>query len=516
MEPSCGDGNFLAEGLRRFLDLGVPEEEIKRHLHGVELDKKEAKKAARHHAKIVRGDFFAHYRKKIHVGKPYDVVLGNPPFIRYQNFDESYRSEAFALMNEFGFQPNRLTNSWVPFLVLSSMALTENGRLGMVIPAELFQVDYAAEVRLFLSEYFEQLTIITFRKLVFDDIQQEVVLLLGERSSDQPGIRAVELNDLDELRDMESEAIWNAEVKTLDHSSDKWTKYFLTRGEIDLLRELDSDERLVPTTRLFEVNVGLVSGENKFFVVNQAAVERWGLESSVEPIVSRTEQLKGIVLTGLDFDGLKAVGKKVCLFSPGDRPPEELSDRDRAYIAYGESQKYHKNYKCGIRKRWYVVPQSWRPEAFILRQVNRYPKIVLNRIDAQVTDTIHKIRFLDEIAPETVAAAFLNSYTLALSETVGRSYGGGVLTFEPGEIRRLKIPMEHAERLNLDRIDALIRRGDIETALEENDEILLRQGLGWSEEQVLELRQIWFKLSNRRVERKKSKKAAAAFPPSPS
>ena len=75
---------------------------------------------------------------------------------------------------------------------------------------------------------------------------------------------------------------------------------------------------------------------------------------------------------------------------------------------------------------------------FILRQVNRYPRIILNHVNAVSTDTIHKVRFLDGVNPEFVAAAFLNSFTLALAEITGRSYGGGVLTFEPGEIRQLK------------------------------------------------------------------------------
>ena len=51
----------------------------------------------------------------------------------------------------------------------------------MVIPAELFQVNYAGETREFLARYFDRLTLITFQKLVFEEIQQEVILLLGEK-----------------------------------------------------------------------------------------------------------------------------------------------------------------------------------------------------------------------------------------------------------------------------------------------------------------------------------------------
>ena len=154
--------------------------------------------------------------------RKFSVIVGNPPFIRYQNFDEKYRTIAFDLMNKHGFHPSRLTNIWLPFLLLSCEALSDDGRIGMVIPAELFQVDYAAEARDYLSSHFDSLTLVTFKKLVFDDIQQEVVLLLGEKTSSQKGIRVVELDDLDDLIQNGLSGLYKAETKDLDHSSDKW------------------------------------------------------------------------------------------------------------------------------------------------------------------------------------------------------------------------------------------------------------------------------------------------------
>ena len=101
-----------------------------------------------------------------------------------------------------------------------------------------------------------------------------------------------------------------------------------------------------------------------------------------------------------------------------------------------------------------------------------------------------------------VAAAFLNTYTFALSETIGRSYGGGVLTFEPGEMRRIRIPMKMANQLDLQKIDNWQRLGEIDKILEYTDKILLRDGLGLSEHAVCLLHSIWDKMRNRRMIRK--------------
>lgn len=292
------------------------------------------------------------------------------------------------------------------------------------------------------------------------------------------------------------------EIKQLDHSRDKWVKYYLSNEELDLLKHLNSDPRISDAADLFEVNVGLVSGENDFFVINQEVVAEYNLQDSVVPIISRSEQLKGVRLTDADYSNLVELGKKVFFFAPGNVAEDELTDDQQKYIHWGETKRFNQNYKCRIRPKWYHVSQTWRADAFLIRQAHLYPRMILNEKNALVTDTLHKVRFLDGIHGNQVAAAFLNTYTFALSETLGRSYGGGVLTFEPGEMRKIRIPMKMAERLDLRKIDCWQRNGEIDKILEYTDAILLRDGLGLSEHEIGLLHSIWNKMSGRRMTRK--------------
>ena len=501
LEPSCGDGCFLDVACVRLSELGCPDESLPSQILGIELDSSEARKAARYQATVINKDYFTYYREH---DACYDVIVGNPPFIRSQNFNEEFRQIAFELMQKNGFHPNRLTNIWLPFLLLSCKKLTENGRIGMVIPAELFQVDYAAEARSFLSEHFDSLVLITFKQLVFDDIQQEVILLLGEKTSKQKGIRVIELDSIDDLAQGMT-GLEHAELKTLDHNSEKWVKYYLSNAELHLLKKLANDQRLTSTTTLFDVNVGLVSGENDFFVINRDTVDRYSLHNHVIPIVSKAEQVKGLTFTETNFDEVVKNNRRAFLFAPEDKPYNELSQEEQEYIEFGEKEGFHNNYKCRIRKRWYIVPRTWQPKALLIRQANLFPKIVLNKTNAIVTDTLHKVRFHEGVDEEAVVAAFINTYTLALSETIGRSYGGGVLTFEPGEIRKLRIPMIGAEKLDLAQMDAWQRKGAIEQMLAYTDRILLSEGLHLTPEEIEKLHSIWRKLRDRRINRKQSK-----------
>lgn len=501
LEPSCGDGSFIKAATCQLESLGAEIKEIKKQIIGVELDGNEAKKASLYNATIINSDFFSYFYNNCDL--KFDVVLGNPPFIRYQIFNKDYRDLAFKLMNERGFTPNKLTNIWVPFLALSAHLLNDNGKLGMVIPAELFQVDYASEIRGFLSVYFERLTIITFKSLLFERAQQEVVILLGEKKANNKGIQVIELDGIDDIEELVIDENKEYEIKELDHDNEKWIKYYLTNQEIQLMRKIKNNDKIMKITDLLDVNVGVVSGQNQFFILNQSKVNDFNLHSSVEPIIGRAEHVKGIKFNKKDFDELVKADKNVYIFSPEDKDYSDLTKEDKKYIDYGFEQEYNKGYKCRIRKRWFIVPKSWFPDAFMLRQVHSYPKIVLNETNATTTDTLHKIKFKDEIDGHRVAAAFINSVTFALSEITGRSYGGGVLTFEPGEVRKLLIPMKGSEELDLNAIDDCLRNNNIEEALKINDEILLKKHLGLSNEEILMYRNIWIKLRDRRINRKK-------------
>jgi len=511
LEPSCGDGLLLESAVETLIGLGAEETAIKNLVQGIELDSQEARKASeRLHApnglqlaQIDIGDFFTYCQTYLFEERCFDAVIGNPPFIRYQNFPENHRAMAFYLMQRAGLHPNRLTNSWVPFLVAATLLLKKTGRLAMVIPAELLQVNYAAELRYFLSKYYSYLTLITFKKLVFDGIQQEIVLLLGEKNgSEHTGIRTIELNGIDDLASYEYATFLGEQLKEMDHSSEKWTMYFLGEQELQLLRALKSNSKLTTAGNVIGVDVGIVTGLNEFFVLTEQQVEEHALKPYTQRIVGRSAHLPGILFSESDWLANVEKQSPAFLLNLPDEPFYRLPMELKEYVTSGEEKGLNKGYKCRIRNRWYVVPSVWIPHAFMLRQVHNYPKIILNAAAATCTDTIHRVQLRNGIPARTVATAFLNSLTFAFSEVIGRSYGGGVLELEPNEAEKLPLPLIGADTLDVNELDRLLREGNIYAVLDITDEALLRKGMGLSIEETRMLRTIWQKLRDRRINRK--------------
>ena len=503
MEPSCGDGAFVGAAAGLLGEEGA--------ITAVEIVPDELEKT-RCSTQGVRPLLDWHCASFFDVAPTllaqpcYDAVVGNPPFIRFQYFDQAARERAFCLLNTFGYRPNGLANAWIAFVQLAVEMLRDGGRLAMVVPAELLQVQYAAELRHRLPMLFDDVTVIAFRELVFPQIQQEVVLLLGEgRNRDRGSYGKLHTLELVNGQALVSSASAANAVSHLPerhtHEDMKWTSLFLEDGEFNLLRDVADLNSLDRLGRLADVDVGIVTGRNSFFLVTEDQAERLGLNGHAVNVVGRTAALKSFRFTQEDMRqfGLSNRSKLIDL-NGLDR--SRFSPALEAYICQAEAAGVNDGYKCRIRNRWFDVPSVYAPDAFLFRQIHHAPLLVANGAQATATDTIHRVRTGRGVNVERLGASLVNSLTFAWAEVCGRSYGGGVLELEPREAEKLLIPYEFADGLDLEHMDGKLRAGELEAAVDHGDRVLLQQGCGLSRDDVLRARSAWNRLRRRRQRRK--------------
>ncbi|WP_301146274.1 class I SAM-dependent methyltransferase [Mycobacterium simiae] len=481
LEPSCGDGRILRE-LAALSD----------RVRGVELLAGEAAKS-RVFAAVDTANLFQ-WLADDEAG--WDGVAGNPPYIRFGNWPAAQRDSALELLRREGLRPSRLTNAWVPFVVASTVSVRDGGRVGLVLPAELLQVGYAAQLREFLLSRYREITLITFRDLVFDGILQEVVLFCGVAGAGPARIRTIHLPDADALADAELDV---ASAPALLHEQEKWTKYFLDPPAIELLRTLKRSDTLTRLGTIADVDVGIVTGRNSFFTFTDAQANALGLRPHCVPLVSRSNQLSGLIYDSDCRATDVASGHRTWLLDAPDHPTDAAL---AAHIDDGEIAGVHRGYKCSIRKPWWRTPSMWVPDLFLLRQIHLAPRLTVNAAAATSTDTVHRVRVDHSVDPAALAAVFHNSATFAFAEIVGRSYGGGILELEPREAEQLPIPPPARAGADLVAdVDLLLKANEIEKALDVVDRRVLIDGLGWSPDTVSQCRAAWHTLRDRRARR---------------
>lgn len=151
LDPSCGGGVFLSSAIRRLEAMGSKNPQI----WGIDIneDALQSVKGSLPECRLRNADFFSTKPGDIPF---FDAIIGNPPFIRYQTFNGSSRSSALARAEEAGVHLPKLSSSWAPFLVHAVAFLKKDGRLGMVIPAELGHAQYATRVQSFPMPLFSR------------------------------------------------------------------------------------------------------------------------------------------------------------------------------------------------------------------------------------------------------------------------------------------------------------------------------------------------------------------------
>jgi adenine-specific DNA-methyltransferase len=494
LEPSCGDGNFL----RGIQELGLPYNSVT----AIEFDAEEAAKAeqiALANTQVINTDFHEYCNN---TDQRFDVVVGNPPYIRYQYFEPKQQIEAEDMFIKAGLKYTRLTNAWVSFVVGATQLLKEKGRIGFVLPAEVLQVSYAEQLRQFIAKHYNKINVISFEKLVFPNIQQEVVLLLCERDgSKEHKIDHLELRDASELKSLDINRL-KIPRKNIDFKSKKWTYYFLEQEEIDFLDRVGKGS--VPQLGKFaDVQVGITTGANDFFTVPLTTVQEYDLEDYARPMVGRSVQVNSVIFTKNDWQlNRNSKAKAHLLVFPGR---EHLNPKNGAvrYIAKGEVDGIDKGYKCGIRDDWFVVPSIRASDALFIRRNNIYPRLIINQAEAYTTDTMHRVYLKGGTHLEAFTASYYNSLSLAFAEVCGRSHGGGVLELMPNEAERILLPYKEENAALLPWIDEKMReKVSIDDILKHTNQIILKEGYGLSDKDIALAHSIWKKLCNRRLNRK--------------
>lgn len=497
LEPSCGDGVFIEQLKEKKYQFNS--------VTAVEFDAVEAEKANKiklEKKSVINQDFHLFCNQTT---QKFDLIVGNPPYIRYQYFAEEQQKEAVKIFSRAWLKYSKLTNAWVSFVVGSSLLLKEKGKIGFVVPAELLQVSYAQQLREFLAHYFNKINIISFEKLVFPGIQQEVVLLLCERNgSDSHLIEHLELTDALALEKLNVEKL-KSPSKKIDFKSNKWTFYFLDQKEIDFLEEIAFLKNVPMIKDYADVEVGITTGSNDFFTVPLSTVKQYELEDYAKAMVGRSVQVNSVIFTEEDWNLNKnSKAKAHLLVFP---PKQKLNGHKgvKEYIAFGESLGINKGYKTSIRDDWFVVPSIKLSDALFIRRNNFFPRLILNQAEAYTTDTMHRVFIKNSVDPNALIASFYNSLSFAFSEIVGRSYGGGVLELMPSEAEQILLPFNSKNDEILPIIDEMMReKRSIDNILNITNKIILQDNFGFSNSEINMATSIWKKLSARRLNRGKS------------
>ena len=469
LEPSFGGCGFLQSARSRLVELG--QSAPKEHIFGCDVDPV----AFQYLAEVLEGpvdlkrflqtDFLAVSRPE-GWPKAFEAILANPPYIPYQAIAASRRDELAAQTMGVAGVGGR-ASLWAYFMAHAISFLARGGRMAWVLPGAFLQADYARPLRDHLAKSFRRVAAIVLHERIFleEGTDEETVILLAE-GHQLPSLRSVidltEASSLAHLQERIAEwdagrlkAAYGARPAALSLSSDVRT----------LLDDLDALAESQPLGDLASIQIGLVMGANRFFVLRRGELAGAGLEEEdCSHILAKFQAVQGLAYSIADHQRqLDADGRGLLAGDALSAPSERL----RAYYETFDEVERAKVGTFRKRATWWRPHDGRVADAFFPVMHHYGPRIVLNPDGCANTNTIHRVYFGEGVSPlqrQLLAVSMLSSYSQLSAELVGRRYGSGVLKHEPREAEKIRVLMPAVSDRRIKAVFAKVDR-----ALREND-----------------------------------------------
>lgn len=280
-------------------------------------------------------------------------------------------------------------SSWAAFAVHAALFLKPGGRLGLVLPAELLSVNYAAPVRRFLFDSFRSVELLLFDEQVFPEAEADVVLPAPRASTVAPRTTPCSGRPATRRRCTR----FPPGRRGPRDPSGKWSGSIVDPNAVEPLHI--GHRRPVPSPT-WRPGATPPWGSSPATTATSRSPERAAHLGLPRRELLRLSPPGSAHLRGLLTSAqLTRLGEEASTLPLAPRGP--LSDAAEAYVQEGEDTGVDTAYKCRVRKTWYRVPLV-KPADLLLTCMNAdTPRLTANAARAHHLNSVHGVYLHDDL-----------------------------------------------------------------------------------------------------------------------
>lgn len=509
LEPSFGGCGFLSSSLERLKEVGAIHP--KSNLFGVDIDPnafdflKSKIKINKSSRKFIQKSFLDVDEKEFNT--KFSVILGNPPYVSYQNMDQKLRERCKQVSNRFNLPSIKRASLWMYFILHSLSLLKKTGKIAFVLPSSAVHTNYSGNAFSIISSLFESVRMIKIRKRIFTEqgTNEMAVVFLAENylvNTKANNLKIFEVDDVLQLSYL------------LKLNNDPFEKRyeFSPYSNIDEInyQSICKCSEVKEIQDFYNIKIGFVTGLKKFFIFNLAKQREYKLpNSAMRPVLSNTSLAKGIDYTYENHLSNKKKNAECLVFHPrvgykSEKIKSYLEKLDEKYI---DSVKTFKK-----RSDWFRPDDGNIPDAFMMYLCQSGHKIILNSAKVNSTNNVHRLYLKKELTQtqsRLIAISMLSSFSQLSCETLGREYGSGALKLEPSlaKLVNVLIPDAPTQSINsyFHKINTFLDKSNLAGAMSLADSFIVKYSkLNNIEEKLKSCNKIFLNKLYKRLNTRKS------------
>lgn len=281
--------------------------------------------------------------------KGFDVVIGNPPYIRIQGFSE----EDKKYLKDYYISAKRKFDTYILFIERALKLLKEGGYFGFIIPNKFTQTKYGEAIKDYILKNYRILTYIDFGDLkVFEDVTTYPCILIIQKSKAEGLSNYVKVKKLTDniyihlqkhhqKNEYEDTILKVFKFNQKDLNSSHWS--FLPKNLSKIFEKIKRKGEKTLFDLREHIYEGFISGNNEVYFADNKKIEKYNIEKDILKPVPKGQNVRRYSILWND-EFIIFPHKKI-----GDSV--QPLDLDK----YPNAKKFFENNRKKLEKRKYVL-----------------------------------------------------------------------------------------------------------------------------------------------------------------